>query len=110
MVQQPAQPAEELGVRKSALSDPAEVFVVLSRVLVEEGQVLGQAPGAWEAVHVKERVGRRHGGIILRSGSHHHRQNLHQQYCHQSFSYKSLISSNNHNPNIFSHPDRFFGD
>ena len=41
MVQQPAQPAEELGVRKSALSDPAEVFVVLSRVLVEEGQMLG---------------------------------------------------------------------
>ena len=84
MVEEATQPAEELRVRKLSLSEPAKVFVVLGRVLTEESQVLGETAGPWKVVHVKEGVRRSHSLIILQSGPHHHRQNLHQQLFHNS--------------------------
>ena len=80
MMQETTDSAEELGVGKPALVDPEEVFVVLGGVCIEESEMFSQAPGTWEVVHVEERVWRTHSFIILQSGSHHHWQNLQQQY------------------------------
>ena len=84
MVQEAAHAAEELGVGKPSLSHPAEVFVVLGRVLTEESEVFRQTPGTGKVVHVEERVWRSHSLIILQSGAHHHWQDLQQQYLHHS--------------------------
>ena len=84
MVQEATDSTEELGVGKPSLLDPVEVFVVLSRVFIEESEVFGQTAGSRELVHVEERVGRSHCLVVLQSGSHHHWQNLQEKYCYPS--------------------------
>lgn len=70
VVQQRAQPAEEVRVYELAGALPPEVAVVHLVVLVQLVEVRGQRLGRLEVVHVDVRVLRRGAGVVLGLGAH----------------------------------------